>query len=236
MNNTCPNCGAVYNVAAKDVGRKIRCKKCGTPLVVAEEGLVSDEPEVAAAPRRPAPVDDDDVEETPPRRSARGKRLSGLGSLDFMQVFKDFGGAATVLFGFGAFLVIVFLFQPIIGAAAVQRAQGSVERIDLEWKTKERQMRKDKKSEEDINTAREKFFKDNDKERAEERRADTDIDNKRARWMEMYGMMFGFLFLMAGSIGFMMPGQSGVRRVVGAIVVTAQMLIIFLVFAVTGAR
>jgi hypothetical protein len=40
----------------------------------------------------------------------------------------------------------------------------------------------------------------------------------------MYGMMFGFLFLMVGSIGYMMPGQSTARRVLGTIVLAAQMV------------
>jgi predicted Zn finger-like uncharacterized protein len=36
MNNTCPACGAAYNVSARDIGRRISCKKCGTPLAVTD--------------------------------------------------------------------------------------------------------------------------------------------------------------------------------------------------------
>src|SRR4029079_1515790 len=94
--------------------------------------------------------------------------------------------------------------------------------------------RKDKKSEEDINTARDKFYKDNDKDKADENVSYEVVSNKRAKWMERYGMMFGFLFLMAGSIGYMMPTQTGMRRILGTIVLAAQVLIIFIIFAVMG--
>ncbi len=243
MNNTCPSCGAVYNVAAKDIGRRIRCKKCATGLIVTDGGLEVDDP-TAPPPstRAPAPPPhdfDDDDDAPPPRRSRdrddrpRPARGGGM-KIDVLQIFKDFGGVPTLLFGFGAFLVIVFLFMPIIGGAAVNRAEGASERIDMEWKSQERKLRKDKKTEEDIGTAREKFYKDNDKDRAEENVGYERVSNKRSRWFEMYGMMFGFLFLMAGSLGYMMPDQTTVRRILGTVVLGAQVLIIFLIFAAAG--
>jgi predicted Zn finger-like uncharacterized protein len=233
VNNTCPTCGAVYNVTSRDVGRRIRCKKCQTGLTVTDAGLALDDPAPVAAPSRPAPPpesDFDDVDDRPRRRSARG----GAG-FDVMKVFKDFGGVPTLLFGFGAFLVIVFLFQPIIGNAAVSRAEGTRERMDLEWAGILRKMQKDKnKTPEDIESAREKFFKENDRDRAEDNIGYERVSSKRSRWFEMYGMMFGFLFLMAGSIGYMTPDQTTVRRILGTVVLGAQMLIIFLVFGVGG--
>jgi len=42
MNNACPECGPVYAVTANDVGQRIACKKCGTPLVVKADGLKRD--------------------------------------------------------------------------------------------------------------------------------------------------------------------------------------------------
>jgi predicted Zn finger-like uncharacterized protein len=242
VNNTCPSCGALYNVTQKDVGRRIRCKKCGAALEVTEAGLEIEPaggPAPASAPRpQPAgaePEYEDEGDLAPRRRRDRdrGRRSAGS-SIDVMQVFKDFGGVPTLLFGFGAFLVIVFLFMPIIGTAAVERAQGAVERLDLQWKTKERQMRKDQKSEADINKAREDFYKARDKDELDENVGYERVSNKRSRWFEMYGMMFGFLFLMAGSIGYMTPGQSTVRRILGTVVLGAQMLIIFMAFAAGG--
>ncbi len=237
MNNTCPTCGAVYNVAAKDIGRRIRCKKCATGLTVTDAGLELDEPMIPPVPTRaappPPPVNDfDDVDDAPrrprPARSGRGT------AFDPMKVFKDFGGVPTLLFGFGAFLVIVFLFQPIIGVAAVGRAEGTRERMDLEWGAQMRKLQKDKKTPEDIEAAREKFFKDNDRDRADDNVGYERVSSKRSRWFEMYGMMFGFLFLMAGCLGYMTPDQITVRRILGSVVLGAQMLIIFLVFGVGG--
>src|SRR5688572_25569716 len=54
VNNTCPTCGAVYNVAAKDIGRRIRCKKCATGLTVSDAGLELDEPMIPPVPTRAA--------------------------------------------------------------------------------------------------------------------------------------------------------------------------------------
>lgn len=243
MNNSCPSCGAIYNVAAKDVGRRIRCKKCGTPLTVTEAGLEVDDPDAAPRPEPVPPTPDaadefEEEEEERPRRGRsrdrdRGRRAAGLG-FNPLAALAKIGGIPTLLFGFGAFLVIVFLFMPIIGVAAVDRAQGAVERVDLQWKTKEREMRKEKKQEEEITKAREDFYKKRDKEALDEDVGYERVSNKRSRWFEMYGMMFGFLFLMAGSIGYMMPEQTGVRRILGTVVLGTQVLIIFIVFAAGG--
>jgi hypothetical protein len=86
------------------------------------------------------------------------------------------------------------------------------------------------KTEDEINTAREKFYKDNDKDRAMENVDYERTSNKRAKWLERYGMMFGFIILMFGSLGFMMPGQTQARRVLGTIVLAAQL--VFLIFEV----
>lgn len=242
MNNTCPSCGAQYNVAAKDIGRRIKCKKCGTPLIVAESGLEVDDPDAIPRPEPVPPAadaaDEFEDEDDRPRRGRgrdrdRGRRTAGPG-FNPLAALAKIGGIPTILFGFGAFLVIVFLFMPIIGHAAVERAQGAVERVDLQWKTKEREMRKEKKSEEDITKAREDFYKKKDKEALDEDVGYERIGNKRSRWFEMYGMMFGFLLLMVGSIGYMMPEQTTVRRILGTIVLGTQVIIIFIIFAASG--
>ena len=238
MNNLCPTCGAIYHVAPKDVGRRIKCKKCASALIVSDAGLEVDDPN-APPPRvvAPPPVELED-DESPVPRTRRGGRSEkggfGVLGIDPIQLFKDFGGFPAVLFGFGAFLVIVFLFQPIIGTAAVERARGAVERVDLEWKSQERKLRKDKKSDEEVNKAREDFYKKQSKDELEENATYESISSRRARYLDMYGMMFGFLFLMAGSLGFLMPGQVLVRRILGTVVLGAQILIIFMVFAVGG--
>jgi hypothetical protein len=104
--------------------------------------------------------------------------------------------------------------------------------MELEWKTKERKMRKENKSADEISKAREDFFKGKDD--LEDNVQDESISNKRALWYDRYGMMFGFLFLMAGSLGFLMPGHTVYRRILGTVVLGAQILIIFMVFAAGG--
>jgi predicted Zn finger-like uncharacterized protein len=244
MNNTCPSCGAVYNVAAKDIGRRIKCKKCQTALVVTENGLETDQP--AASPPPPvasaAPAfddvvaDDDDGEEvvsTKKGKKDRGRRYSGVPGPSLGERLAPVGGLPTIIMGFGAFLVVVFLFMPIIGQAAVARAQANVDRLEQRRAAKLKQMAKDKKSAEEIQKSNEEF--DKEKEGLNEDVTSETTGNKRARWMEMYGMMFGFLFVMVGSLMFMMPDQPTIRRVVGAIVLTAQLVLVFISFIIRGA-
>src|SRR6266542_4034083 len=52
MRNTCPKCGTAYAAA---VGRKFTCK-CGTPVVVAPDGLTYQDAPAPTAPSVPAPV------------------------------------------------------------------------------------------------------------------------------------------------------------------------------------
>ena len=48
----------------------------------------------------------------------------------------------------------------------------------------------------------------------------------------MWGMMFGFVALSVASIGFLSPSQTRVRRVVGAIVISAMLLLVFIAFVI----
>ena len=91
MNNSCPSCGAIYNVAQKDIGRRLKCKKCGSSLMVTEAGL-----EMDGGGAVPAAVgaDDDMYEEEAVPRSKK-KRSSG-GGADPVQLFKDYGGVSLL--------------------------------------------------------------------------------------------------------------------------------------------
>ena len=46
MNNSCPNCGTVYNITPQLIGRSTTCKKCGAALVIDASGL-----QLAGGPR-----------------------------------------------------------------------------------------------------------------------------------------------------------------------------------------
>jgi len=182
---------------------------------------------VGAVPAGVGADDDPYEEETTPRTK---KKRAG-GGMDPVQMFNDYGGVSTLLFAFGAFLIIVFLFSPLIGDAAVDRARGAEARAKLELEQKIEKARKvDKKTDEDINKMRDEF----NEKKAPELKDNINyarISQMRDLYFDRYGMMLGFLFLMVGSLGFMGPGQSLIRRIVGATVITAQMLIVFLVFS-----
>ena len=252
MNNACPSCGAVYNVAAKDVGRKIRCKKCQSPLIVTEAGLEVDQPAPAAAPvPAAAPLVDeaeDDEEIVSPRKGRgkdRGRRYGGPAGPSLGERIEKIGGVATLVMGFGAFLVIVFLFMPIIGQAAVQRAEAGKQKLEQERDAKiKKLLPKGKKPQDLTGDEQKKFLEDSDKIQKDYDKQISDAEddaraertsNQRAVWFERYGMMFGFLFVMVGSIMYMLPEQPQIKRVVGAIILTAQLVLVFIAFIIRGA-
>src|SRR5436853_399181 len=125
MNTACPSCGAIYAVAAKDIGRKIKCKKCGTALKVDDSGLVLDTPTggappIPATPAAATPADDFDTgddDRGAKKKSKRDRdrdrddRPRGPGFGEFIQ---KVGGWPTVLFGFGVFFTLYFFFQPTL--------------------------------------------------------------------------------------------------------------------------
>ena len=238
----CPSCGAIYNVAAKDIGRRIKCKKCGAGLEVGESGLEVEDAG-AAAPLPAKSASDADFDEIGAPRKKRDRQPAGPG-LNPMELLAKIGGVSTLLFGFGAFLVIVFLFMPIIGNAAVERVSAAKEKLEQERDGKIKKLiPKGKRLEELTSDEQKKYAEDAEKIRKEYEKPLSDaeddaryerISNKRSRWMEMYGMMFGFLFLMVGSLGYMKPEHTLMRRLLGTIVLGVQVIIIFIIFSAMG--
>lgn len=239
MNNTCPSCGAVYNVAGKDVGRRIKCKKCGTALTVTDAGLEIDAgpSATAAAPTAGGATPlDDDYDDAPPPPRAKAKRAAAGGgggmNLDLMQMVKDFGGVWSFLFGFGAFLVIWFMFMPIIGQAHVRSREAELSAAARDHKAYIKRLEKDNQTSK-IEDAQKSYDK-----RAEELQDKVEAQrtsNASSGYMERYGMLFGFVFLMVGSLGWLMPGQTLVRRVVGAVVLASEMVLVFIYFIIRSA-
>jgi predicted Zn finger-like uncharacterized protein len=243
VNNTCPSCGAVYNVAAKDVGRKIKCKKCSTPLLVSDAGLVVDAPPpavaVAAAPVPAAAVVDDfavtDADAVvAPKRGAKPARSysGGGGGLD------GIGGIPTILFSLGTFLVIFFAFMPVIGDAATERAKAGIDRVKLDGDAKAKKfLPKGKTSVAELTPEELTKFREDAKKigeeypkllaEAQENYEQTKNSNKRSAWLEKYGLMFGFLFLSFGCIGYLRSQQPLTLRIVAAVVLGAALLLIF---------
>jgi predicted Zn finger-like uncharacterized protein len=248
MNNACPTCGAVYAVASKDIGRKIKCKKCSTALLVDDTGLVVDAPVVAATPvATAAPVaaavvaDDFDTgtegaatAKKKAKKYADGGSGGGLGA-----ILAKVGGVPTILFGIGVFLVIWFTFMPVIGEAAIMRAEENKNLLKHELNEELRALRpKDKQSEDAILTEEEKkAFDEKSKPivesyrkrfiEAENNAKLAPITNRRDVWFEQIGTMFGFLFIAFGCIGYLRGDQTLILRIVAAVVLTFMLIVVF---------
>ena len=259
MNTACPTCGAVYNVAAKDIGRKLKCKKCSSALKVTEDGLELDGGTGAAPASDPKPApapaavedDEEDYEDEAPRKKKKGKSsdrdrdrgprpnpFAALGG-----VLAAVGGISTLLFGFGVFLVIVFTSFPIIGEAGAERANLAVQKLELEReaKVKDKEPKK-KKSEwtaddlkkiaEDQMKVREEYEK-----QIEEAKLDaikTSIGNRRDVWLERYGLMFGFIFVAFGCMGYLRTEQPLVLKIIAGIILAFMMIVMFSTFGAGG--
>jgi hypothetical protein len=250
MNNSCPTCGAIYNVASIDVGRKLKCKKCNAALKVTDAGLELDSggtgtsaPAPAAAEDDPKPKkssradDDDDFDDEPVVKKGKGNKYARSGGNPLAAI----GGVPTILFSFGVFLVIVCIAMPRIGEAANDRARAYVDKLDLDQKAKLEALMPKGKKESDlteseknkINEDGKKIIEDYDKliKEAKTDAKRTEIANRRDVWFERYGLMFGFLLVSFGCIGYLRTEQPLTLRIVAAVILGAMMLAMFGAFA-----
>jgi predicted Zn finger-like uncharacterized protein len=139
MNNACPSCGAVYAVTGKDIGRRLKCKKCSSALVVTEDGLEMEAP-AGAAPQIDAEIVeevDSGEEEVIVVKGKKGQKdrsssRQGGGGVSISALLAKLGGLSTLLFSFGVFLVIFFTFMTKIGEAGTDRAYAQVQKLELE--------------------------------------------------------------------------------------------------------
>lgn len=156
MNNACPECGAVYAVAEKDIGRRISCKKCSTALIVAEEGLRRDDSKAAVPPKkddtaereriRERDEDDDwssrrksrdDDDDRSSRRRGRdddddrgrdrpARKRTGPGAGEMLSKLKKAADVATWLYGIGLFLTVYSFFSSRIDEAKEASRRGAL--------------------------------------------------------------------------------------------------------------
>jgi predicted Zn finger-like uncharacterized protein len=259
MNNNCPSCEALYNVAEKDIGRKIKCKKCGAALKVTEDGLVPDggtgaaptvsDPKPAAA--QTGDADDEFDEDDEPvskkkknkdkdrgRDKDRGERGPGFNPTAALNAI---GGIPTLLFGTGVFFVIFFTFMEEIGKAAILRAEAGIAKVMAEQNAKLRDLLpKGKTDRAELNDDEKKKYDDEaDKIRKKfaQQQADaaedlqsTRISNVRSIWMERYGLMFGFMFVAFGCLGYLRSEQFLVLRIVAGVILAVMMIVVFASF------
>jgi predicted Zn finger-like uncharacterized protein len=239
VNNTCPTCGAIYNVASKDVGRKLKCKKCNSSLRVTDAGLEqdTDAPADEARPER-----DDRDEPRPKKKKSRADRESDSGGGINLQAILDW--FPTVVFAFGVFLVVVCTAFPLIGQAATQRASANKDRLKNEMAREKFALQPKKPKSEWLESEKKKIEDETPKIEAryerliEEATLDaegTRISNARDVWFEQYGLMFGFILVAFGCIGYLRMNQQSdyslVVKVVAGAILTLMMVAIFTKFA-----
>lgn len=240
MNNACPTCGAVYAVATKDIGRKIKCKKCGTALLVDDSGLVIDAPVAVVAPAATRDEDFDTGDDAAIARK-KSKKYSERGpGINFGAFFAKVGGIPTILFTIGLFLVIWFTFMPLVGEAATLRASESKSQLQLDMNNKLKALLPKGKRQEELSGDDLKQYLDKAKpiqeeyakklSEADEDAAASRVTNIRDIYWERLGTLFGFLFLAFGCLGYLRTDQTLILRIVAAVVLTFILMVIFLQF------
>lgn len=230
LNNNCPSCGALYNVAAKDIGRRLKCKKCNTALTVTEAGLVVDDEDAPRGTNARALPDEADGEPVVKKKKSSGPGLSL--SLD------PIGGIPGVLFGTGVFFILFFTFLQVLSVASDQRAAEYEKRLALDEKVSMREkLPKGKNDASELSGDEKKNYDDAEKKIREEYaprkkvanedKQYTEIGNKRSKLYEGYGAMFGFMLLSVGCLGFLLTERALLLRIVAGFILTGMVLGLF---------
>jgi len=233
MRNDCPTCNTLYAVTAQDVGKRIICKQCNAALVIAEDGFRLDLSVPAPAkPKAKRERDDDEVDDVAPPKKAKAdadadkpKKEPRMEIAMAKELFLKYVDIPTILFGIGAFFILTFLFFPLIGKAKYERRVGGMAEEKLEMEGEIRTLREKPGNEEKIKKIEENWSK-----RSPVLEADikyTEISNQRAGYFDRYGMLFGFVLLMVGSLGMVRGDTHLVKRIFGAAVLGLQMLLVF---------
>jgi len=219
MQVTCPNpgCDAVYTVDPEHVGRSSVCKTCGISFVIESDGLrlASDAPGNNPAPDQAGPS-------TPPgptraRRFGRSSRLSA--NATWAALNEPF----TWMLIAGTLLVIFFLFQPIIDNFKVSRIRAEISR-ESGGDLRSRRFDKDEDSSKD--SAKLKGLRED--------LEDAQLDARAAPYIYTWFVMLGFLLLAVAEIGYLVTGAAKSKRVVGAVLLSAQLLLIYVAYMVTS--
>ena len=241
MNNMCPACGVIYNVADKDVGRRLRCKKCSAGLKVTDLGLELDSAAGPAPPEaKPLPMGDVGSDETADDVAPGSKRKkSARGSaLDLLALLAPIGGFPGFLFCIGVFFVLVCTYMTVLSRASNDRAAEAENKLKLERDIKIRKLLPKGKTDasqlegNDLAKYNEERKKIEDdyviplKEANEEKQL-TEIGNKRLKLYEGYGQLFGFILVAFSCLGFLLSQSALILRIVAGIILTAMVMGLF---------
>jgi len=207
MQATCPNpgCGATYTIGAEHVGHRSICRKCGAAFVIEATGLRLDTP----AHPSPAPAAPPAMPVAAPVRPAPVAQAGDGGGIG--QFLADpFTWCVLV----GTIIVLVFTFLHVLDGLKVGRinAQISYERSD----------RSDPDS---PSSPRGK----NDRIKALEKDLkEAELSAGASPYIYGWFYMVGFLVLTVGATGFVAMGATKAKRVVGGVLLCAELLIMFM--------
>lgn len=238
MNNTCPRCGHVYNVSERDIGKHIPCKKCRAPLLVDTSGIRLDEPPPATVAEPAFAVDSGpgDSVSAAPRRQFGLTEARDAGTEALSALISPYA-LPTYVMAFGAFLVILFLFFPLMDQAKVASRNASIKSGEAREARLQRQFieKKDKtpSDEEARNKSQESWKKE--KLNLQDDVTDAQVSADKWHYWYLWGQLFGFLLTAMAALAYMAPQMPRTRRVVGAIVFTAVLLLVFLRILIMGA-
>ncbi|MDY3560374.1 hypothetical protein R5W23_001608 [Gemmata sp. JC673] len=230
MNNTCPSCGVLYNVADKDIGRRLKCKKCGTRLTVTEAGLTIDD-----SPPRDTDPSGADLDDAPAARRRKPPVLDPLALLAAV------GGVPGVLFGAGIIVVLFFTSLRLLSVPSDERAAEYTKKVALAEQIELRELLNavapDKRDPAELEGDKRKEYEDKKKKIedryfwkkkiADEDKRATEIGNRRTKVFEGYGTMFGFVLLAFGCLGFLRTQDALLMRIVAGVILTAMVLGLF---------
>ncbi len=264
MRNACPTCQTVYAVTAADVGRRIVCTRCNAALVIDADGFrlqdatdkgkpaKSGERKKPAEPRKAKPVNEDedtahgkeseedstiDTEEMEAaRRKPKGKPAEPDDDdddppPDRVGLLRKSVDIPTAVFAVGVVLVLWFLFMPIIGGAKLKWYTARIEDEQLAHDTELKRL-KEKGPAENVTKKEDEWRKRKEKLDADEKWVQ--INNRQTEYWDRYGMLGGFVLTALGAIGLLMTHQPTVKKIVGAVVVCAMMILVFVNFAWKG--
>jgi hypothetical protein len=234
----------VYSVQSQHVGRRLACKKCGVALAVQADGinlaevLAPAEPEAAEQPSTPS-LQVDERELSPARLA--GSRPSSRPPL-WPHIAERMGGIAvafdlaTIAFGVGLVVLLLFFFLPLIDAARLAAHQAALASGQQRAAQQEREWTEQKDADES-QPQRTRDARAKERTRLEVQVEEAIDANARAISTYRYGQLVGSLILTLASLAFLRPSQPTIRRIVGAGVLLAQVFFIFLaIFLAAFAR
>ncbi len=207
-----------------------------------------------AEPRKAKPVDDEDtahgdaLEEDSTldtdavetaRRQVKGKPAEPEEEeeddddppADRVSLLRKYVDVPTAVFAVGVVLVLWFLFMPIIGGAKLKWYTARIDDEQLAHDTELKRL-KEKGPAENVTKKEDDWRK-----RKEKLEADVQwvqINNRQTEYWDRSGMLGGFVLTALGAIGLLMTHQPTVKKIVGAVVVCAMMILVFVNFAWKG--